>query len=57
MIESSEKTMVELDQRIREKIEILAYCKAERRGLEQPGHEIDDWVEAEQEVLCSLQQT
>ena len=28
----------------------LAYLKAENRGFE-PGHELDDWLEAEQEFL------
>ena len=28
----------------------LAYYKAERRGFE-PGHELDDWLEAEREFL------
>lgn len=27
----------------------LAYCKAEQRGFE-PGHELDDWLEAEKEL-------
>ncbi|MDP2902390.1 MAG: DUF2934 domain-containing protein [Methylovulum sp.] len=36
------------------KIAELAYCKAEQRGFE-PGYEMDDWLEAEQEfvLLCS----
>jgi len=32
------------------KIAELAYYKAESRGFE-PGHEIDDWLEAEQEFM------
>ena len=32
------------------KIAELAYYKAERRGFE-PGHELEDWLEAEQEYL------
>jgi hypothetical protein len=28
----------------------LAYLKAERRGFS-PGHDLDDWLEAEQECL------
>ncbi|WP_374086715.1 DUF2934 domain-containing protein [Methylomicrobium lacus] len=28
----------------------LAYYKAERRGFE-PGHELEDWLEAEQELI------
>jgi hypothetical protein len=30
----------------------LAYFKAEQRGFE-PGHELDDWYEAEQEINIS----
>ncbi len=30
----------------------IAYCKAENRGFE-PGHELDDWLEAEQEYLLN----
>ena len=30
----------------------LAYSKAESRGFE-PGHELDDWLEAEQEIMQS----
>jgi Protein of unknown function (DUF2934) len=29
-----------------------AYYKAEQRGFE-PGHELDDWIEAEQEFLMN----
>jgi len=31
------------------KIAELAYYKAEKRGFE-PGHELEDWLEAEQEL-------
>jgi len=31
------------------KIAEIAFYKAEKRGFE-PGHEIDDWIEAEQEL-------
>jgi hypothetical protein len=34
------------------KIAELAYYKAEQRGFE-PGHELEDWYEAEQEVNIS----
>jgi hypothetical protein len=34
------------------KIAELAYYKAEQRGFE-PGHELEDWCEAEQEVNIS----
>ena len=36
----------DLDARISE----LAYLKAESRGFE-PGHELEDWLEAEQELM------
>jgi len=32
------------------KIAEIAYLKAENRGFE-PGHELEDWLEAEQEFL------
>lgn len=32
-----------------ERIALLAYLKSESRGFT-PGHELDDWLEAEQEV-------
>jgi hypothetical protein len=32
------------------KIEELAYYKAESRGFE-PGHELEDWLKAEQDFL------
>jgi len=37
---------VDFDARIAE----LAYLKAESRGFE-PGHELEDWLEAEQELM------
>ena len=30
----------------------LAYLKAESRGFE-PGHELEDWLEAEQDLMLS----
>jgi hypothetical protein len=33
----------------REMVTERAYCKAEKRGFE-PGYEMDDWLEAEQEI-------
>ena len=39
---------VDLDARIAE----LAYLKAESRGFE-PGHELEDWLEAEQDLMLS----
>jgi hypothetical protein len=31
------------------RVRLLAYLKAQRRGFT-PGHEVDDWLEAEREV-------
>lgn len=42
-----------LSEQITDKIECLAYRKAELRGLEETGHEIEDWLQAEEEVLSS----
>ncbi len=36
--------------RLREAVSVRAYYKAAQRGLE-PGHEIEDWLEAERELL------
>lgn len=36
--------------KFRELVAECAYCKAEKRGFE-PGHEMEDWLEAEQELL------
>ena len=33
----------------RQMVAINAYYRAEKRGFE-PGHEMDDWLEAEQEI-------
>lgn len=33
----------------REMVAERAYCKAQKRGFE-PGHEMDDWLEAEREI-------
>jgi hypothetical protein len=38
----------QMEERIRE-IELAAYRKAERRGFT-PGHEVEDWLEAEREI-------
>ena len=43
---SNTSSSVNLDARIAE----LAYLKAESRGFE-PGHELEDWLEAEQELM------
>jgi hypothetical protein len=43
---SNTSNSVDLDTRIAE----LAYLKAESRGFE-PGHELEDWLEAEQELM------
>jgi hypothetical protein len=39
---------IDLDE-FREIVAERAYCKAEKRGFE-PGHEMDDWLEAEREI-------
>jgi len=36
--------------RFREMVAVRAYYKAEQRGFE-PGHELEDWLEAERELL------
>jgi hypothetical protein len=43
------ETNMDVNARIAE----LAYFKAEQRGFE-PGHELDDWCQAEQEINISL---
>ena len=43
---SNTSNSVDLDTRIAE----LAYLKAESRGFE-PGYELEDWLEAEQELM------
>ncbi|MGZ8919303.1 MAG: DUF2934 domain-containing protein [Methylobacter sp.] len=48
--EKSGTTMVITDREAR--IAELAYAKAERRGFE-PGHELDDWLEAERDFMQS----
>lgn len=35
---------------MRKQIEIAAYYRAKERGFE-PGHEVEDWVQAESEVM------
>jgi hypothetical protein len=39
---------VDLDE-FREMVAVNAYYRAEKRGFE-PGHEMDDWFEAEQKI-------
>lgn len=41
-----------LEQR-HQRIRVAAYFKAEKRGFA-PGHELDDWLEAEEEVDAQL---
>jgi hypothetical protein len=41
---------IDLKDKFREMVEVCAYYKAEKRGFK-PGHEIDDWLEAEQEII------
>lgn len=56
MLTIPDKSMNELNKNIKQKIEILAYHKAETRGLEEMGHQIDDWLQAEEEVLSWLRE-
>lgn len=39
---------------LRQTIEVLAYCRAERRNFE-PGHEVEDWLVAEAQVLAEAE--
>lgn len=39
--------------RMEEAIALAAYYKAERRGFE-PGHELPDWLEAEEEIRSMI---
>ncbi|MDD5322645.1 MAG: DUF2934 domain-containing protein [Methylococcales bacterium] len=39
----------ELLNKFREMVAVNAYYRAEKRGFE-PGHELDDWYEAEREI-------
>jgi hypothetical protein len=41
---------IDLKDQFREMIAVCAYYKAEKRGFK-PGHEMDDWLEAEQEII------
>lgn len=52
----SSTTMDDLDQEIHKKIQEVAYQKAGARGLDQPGHEAEDWTQAEDEVLTALKE-
>lgn len=45
---SKSKGAVQADN-TQERVAMLAYLKAEARGFT-PGHELDDWLEAEQEI-------
>lgn len=47
-------SMDELNHKIHQKIERLAYYKAHSRGLEQTGHELEDWLLAEEQVLSAF---
>lgn len=43
-----------LHQDINNKIAELAYFKAEKRGIGASGEAVEDWLEAEREVLSSI---
>jgi len=45
---------VDEDEAKRRQIAEIAYFSAERRGFS-PGYELDDWLQAEQEVETSLE--
>jgi len=40
---------IDLKGEFRKMVAVNAYYRAEKRGFE-PGHEMDDWLEAEQEI-------
>jgi hypothetical protein len=56
MIPVRTESLDDLNQIIRKKIEILAYHKAEIRGLKERGHQVEDWLHAEEEVLSCLRE-
>jgi hypothetical protein len=41
---------IDLKDAFREMVAVNAYYRAEKRRLE-PGHEMDDWLEAEQDII------
>jgi len=41
---------IDLKDKFREMVAVNAYYRAEKRGFG-PGHEMDDWLEAEQEII------
>jgi hypothetical protein len=41
------------DAEIRQRIAEAAYYRAQRRGFA-PGHEVEDWIEAEAQVMTEL---
>ena len=49
LLQSSYKDDINHLDKFRKMIAVCAYYKAEKRGFSS-GHEIDDWLEAEQEV-------
>ncbi|MDD5033179.1 MAG: DUF2934 domain-containing protein [Methylococcaceae bacterium] len=53
----SAATLIEVEKAIlQRRIAEAAYYRAQKRGFE-PGFEEEDWVEAEREILCALQNT
>ena len=48
LLQSNYKDDIDID-KFRKMIAVRAYYKAEKRGFV-AGHEIDDWIEAEQEI-------
>jgi len=41
-------------ERVHQAIAVAAYYRAERRNFE-PGHELEDWLDAEAEVLAEIE--
>jgi hypothetical protein len=41
---------IHLKDEFRKMVAVNAYYRAKKRGFE-PGHEMDDWLEAEQEII------
>jgi hypothetical protein len=50
----SHEVAVRKAEQMRLKIEVLAYHLAEKRGFI-PGHQLDDWLKAEIQILRSLE--
>ena len=52
LLSSAEKAFLRFNlNKLHDRIAVRAYFKAEKRGFV-PGHELDDWLEAEDEILA-----